>query len=144
MLSQAGRNHRLRATPARRSASAKYGNPPTLGRPAMARFWAACRFSIALLITFSSMISLILRQRRLTQRPLHGAEHLIELRQDCHLVSKAGIPQRLQPGLLGADSISQALARLAAKLKLLPHPIGERAKRDSFVRREMPEIAEGP
>ena len=39
----------LRVTPARRSVSARKGKPPTLGRPAMARSSAACRFSIALL-----------------------------------------------------------------------------------------------
>ena len=33
-----------------------------------------------------------LRQLRLTQRPLHGAEHFIEPRQRGHLIPKAAIP----------------------------------------------------
>jgi hypothetical protein len=49
-LSQAGRNQRLRATPARRRVSPRYGNPPIFGRPAIARCCAACKFSIASLM----------------------------------------------------------------------------------------------
>src|SRR5215475_5259868 len=52
MLWQDGKLHKLRFTPARRRVSAKYGNPPTLGRPAIARFIAPSNFSIALLNGF--------------------------------------------------------------------------------------------
>jgi hypothetical protein len=49
-LWHAGRNHRLRVTPAKRNVSARYGKPPTLGRIAIARWKAASKFSIALLM----------------------------------------------------------------------------------------------
>src|SRR5580704_5269568 len=58
MLWHAGRNHWLRVTPARRRISARYGKPPTFGRTAIARLWAACKLSIALLteVSFGSKL----------------------------------------------------------------------------------------
>ena len=72
-------------------------------------------------------------QISLTQRPLHGAEHLIEFRQRRHLIAEPLVPQRPQPCFLCADCLGQAFAWLTSRLQLLPHSIGKRAKIDSFV-----------
>src|SRR5271154_2718683 len=51
-LWQDGNDHTLRVTPAFRRTSAKYGKPPTWGRPACATFRASVRLSIAWLTRF--------------------------------------------------------------------------------------------